>query len=80
MKSKVNITFDSGSSSFVMDALGLKKGKDGYLVNKRTNREIKDVNGEYIKPKEFGGFGKASKHYVKKDAFSLLKLKKIIDK
>lgn len=80
MTKKVNITYNNASQPFVLDALGLELNKDGNIINSKSQKLVRDVNKHPIKAKEFGGVGKASRHFVKKDAFSLLKLRKIIDK
>jgi hypothetical protein len=70
----MRITYDKEYKDVVLDNAGLKAGKDGYIIDKKTNRPVKDINGEFIKYDQFSGYMKGSLDIIRSDLPSLIKL------
>lgn len=74
----MRITYDEAFKDRIIDKLGLKVGQGGYLIEKKTNRPITDINGDYLKYDQFKGIAKGSVHYIRDDLPSLIKLSKLL--
>jgi nucleoside-specific outer membrane channel protein Tsx len=74
----MRITYDESFKNRIIDNVGLRKGSNGYLFDKKTSKPIRDINGDFVKYDQFGGFHKGSVQYVKSDLTSLIALSKSI--
>lgn len=68
----MKIIYDSEFKDKVIEIAGLKVGKNKYLIEKKTNKPIKTINGEFVKYDNFGGFRKGSVEVIKSDLTSLI--------
>jgi len=72
---ETKITFDKSASRFILEVLGCKIDKQGYIT--RRGKRVKSISNETIKLSEFGGIVKAKNNrwiYVKNDIFDLIQL------
>jgi hypothetical protein len=69
----VEITFDKSATKFILEALGCRIDKQGYIT--RRGKRVKSISDEIIKLSEFGGVAKAKNNkwiFVKNDIFDLI--------
>ncbi len=72
---ETRIIFDKSASRLILEALGCKINKQGYIT--RRGKKVKTISNETIKLSEFGGVVKAKNNrwiYVKDDIFDLMQL------
>ena len=72
---ETKITFDKSASKFILEALGCKIDKQGYIT--RRGKRVKTISNETIKVSEFGGVVKAKNNrwiYVKNNIFDIKEL------
>lgn len=62
-----NITFGSSASETVLEQFGKTVDDEGYIIDEETGERVTTRKGEEIKIGEFGGIGKGSQIFVKKD-------------
>ena len=72
----MKISYDKQFKDQIITKAGFKVGKDGYLLDAKTNKPVKDINGDFITRTQFSGFSKGSINLVKADLPSLIKLSK----
>ena len=74
-KPEPQITFDKGTARFILEALGCKIDKRGYIT--RRGKRVRTISNELIKLKEFGGVCKAKNNkwiFVKDNIFDMIEL------
>ncbi|MEM0201856.1 MAG: hypothetical protein QXR73_01630 [Candidatus Micrarchaeaceae archaeon] len=72
---ETKITFEKSASKFILEALGCKIDKQGYIT--RRGKRVKSISNETIKLSQFGGIAKAKNNrwiYVKDDIVDLIQL------
>lgn len=65
----MTITFEKNFTGLLLEALGYKKDKQGFIIDAKSKERVKSITNEFIKYKEFGGIakGKDGKNYFIKD-------------
>ena len=72
---ETRIIFDKSMSRFILEALGCKIDKQGYIT--KRGKRVKTISNETIKLSDFGGVVKAKNNrmiYVKNNIFDLIRL------
>ncbi len=78
IKMATRITFDKSASRFILEALGCKIDKQGYIT--KRGKRVRTISNETIKLSEFGGVAKAKNNrwiFVKDNLFDLLQFVKM---
>lgn len=68
----MRISYNKEYKDRIIAVAGLRVGDDYYLIDKKTNKPIRDINGELVKYDQFGGFRKGSVEVIKSDLTSLI--------
>ncbi len=67
------IVFSKNAKKDILNALNKEIDKEGYIIDKTTQKRVVTQEGEEITLEEFGGFRKGSEIFTKSDIISLIK-------
>ena len=66
------VSFDNSSKEFILQSLGKKIDKEGYIVEADTGKYVLAQDGQPLHVTEWGGIRKGSEIFFKKDLPSVL--------
>jgi hypothetical protein len=69
---KMNIYYDKSLKRDLMKSHNLDIDESNYIIDKKSRKRILDINKEYIKANQFGGFKKGSIQYLTENIQTIL--------